>query len=159
MVRTLGVGGAEVLEHLGDAHQRRLPHAAAARGSRVLPLPPLPPHPLVLVPVVVAARLARWLGGFLRCGARGLAWPAAVASSTLRCCGAPRENLERVETASGGRKEFGRTGTPDRWAMTVGEGSRAWRTVWKRARSRLALAIANVQGFQVLRPKHPWMMD
>jgi hypothetical protein len=80
MVRTLGVGGSEFLEHLGDAHHRRLPHTGAvggAPGSRELPpLPPLPAHRFVLVPVAAAAWLARWLGGFLRCSARGLVWPA-----------------------------------------------------------------------------------
>jgi hypothetical protein len=103
--RTLGIGGAEFLEHLGDAHKRRLTNAAAG-------VHPLPPHPSVLP------------DGLVRCGAHSLAL-AAVASLTLRCGVAPKENLERhggdALRWSGRRRKFGWTGTVDMLVIVVGQ--------------------------------------
>jgi hypothetical protein len=82
--RTLGIGGAEFLEHLGDAHKRRLANTAAG----VLPLPP---HPSVLP------------DGLVWCGAHSLALAAPrrvggrfVDAALWRCTeGKPRATRRR----------------------------------------------------------------
>ena len=158
-VRTLGVGGAEVLQRLVDAHQRRLVH----RGSRALPLPPLPPHPVVLV---VAARLALWLGCFLRCGARDLTGAAVLRpggggfgdAALSRCAeGKPRASRGGQAGERGSQRVW-----TDGHARQVGHGwsvrVRGRVTVWKRA-----TCDSRVPGFQVCKAQaaqashEPWI--
>lgn len=171
MVRTLGVGGAKVLERLPDAHQRRLPHAAAAPGGcpgrRALPLPPLPPHPFVLVLVVVVERRARQLGDPLRCGERGLAGPAvsrlgggrSVDAALLRGAeGKPRASPDGERVA----QRVWPNGHARRvdHGMVVGAGwLRPEDVEWNRAGAAHAQARGCLPGLPIARPKTSSSVD
>lgn len=80
MARTLGVGGAEVLEHRRDADRRLLAHGGQGGlreggGVRLGPLGPLSPHP-----VVAERGRGRRGGGCVRGGAAAGSGHALAAS-------------------------------------------------------------------------------